>query len=304
MKIAFLFSPQGAQYAGMGKDLYDNNEIVKQRIDEADSYLNYDLKNVMFDNEEALNSTRYVQVAIFTLSSAIRDALKQEGIVSSGSVGLSLGEYAAFYDRGVFDFYQGVQTVEHRGFFMHEATKKTTGSMAAVRGQLDVIEPLVNQIENLYVANYNLANQYVISGDPKSIEIFAERAKENGIRRVTPLKTAGAFHTPYMRDAALAFGEYLKMSRFNEPSGGLYLNTTGALYDKDIKTHMINQITSPVKFYPAIEAMIADGYDTFIECGVKNTLASMVKKIDKSVQTYHVEDIKTLNNVIKELNES
>jgi len=302
MKLAFLFSAQGAQYAGMGKDLYENNETVKQRIDEADNALNYDLKKNMFEDEEALASTRYVQTAIFTLSAAIRDALKEEGIISEGSVGLSLGEYGALYDRGAFSFYDGLQIVEHRSFFMDQAVKEQPGTMAAVRGTLDVIEPLVTAIDNLHIANYNLPNQYVISGTKEAVDQFTEQAKEKGIRRVTPLRTAGAFHSPFMNEASEALRGYLRLVDLNEPLGDLYLNTTGKKHEgEDLKTHMVNQISHPVKFYPAIEAMIAEGYDTFVELGVKNTLASMVKKIDKTVKTLHVEDYETLKKTIEEL---
>lgn len=301
MKIAFMFSPQGAQYAGMGKDLYTASEIVKKRIDQANALLDYDLKDVLFNNEALLKQTRYVQPALFTLSVAIKDLMNSKGVYSSGSVGLSLGEYGAIYDRGGFSFETGITLIETRAKAMEDATQQTSGSMAAVSASLETIHPLVDQIDDLYIANYNLENQYVISGSIDAVEAFKTHAKAHGIRRVRLLNTAGAFHSPLMNQAISPFEAVINDLTLNEPSNGLYLNTTGNRYVSNLKSHMIKQITSPVKFYPAIQAMIADGYDTFIELGVKNTLASMVKKIDKSVHTYHVEDCTTLENVLKEL---
>ncbi len=301
MKIAFMFSPQGAQYTGMGKDLYENYDLVKRRIDEANALLPYDLKEVLFENEALLNETRYVQTALFVLSTALRDLMRNLGVVSKGSVGLSLGEYAALYDQEVFSFETGLSIIESRAKAMDEATKHTEGSMAAVRSDLETLKPMVDSIDDLYIANYNLENQYVISGSKDAINHFMEISKENGIRRVRLLKTAGAFHSPFMEKAARIFKKTLDCVALSDPKGAIYLNTTGQIYQNNLKNHMVNQMTAPVKFYPAIQTMIEDGYDTFIELGVKNTLSAMVKKINKDVFSLHVEDQETLHTVLKEL---
>ena len=301
MKLAFVFSPQGAQKKGMGKALYAANETVRSTIDEADGYLSYDLKNVMFESDQALQSTKYAQMALFVLSCAIKRAMNKAGVFSSGSGGLSLGEYAALFDRDVFDFHTGVNLVEHRGHFMETAVQETRGRMVAVRSDLRTLKPIVEGTENLHIANYNLPNQFVVSGTKDAVDAFEASAKSQGIKRVHPLDTAGAFHTPLMNSAATSFQEYLHYVKINAPQGDFYSNTIAKKATHDLETLLVKQIINPVKFYPMIKAMIEDGYDTFVELGTGKTLTNFIKKIDSSVATWHVEDSETLENAIKEL---
>ena len=298
MKLAFIFSPQGSQFTGMGKDLYDNIAEIRQTIDQADALLTYDLKANLFEDETALNNTHYVQTAMFTLGAAIRDYLNRRGIVSQGSAGLSLGELAAYYDRGVYDFQTGLLVVEHRGFFMDRATKFQPGAMAAVKTDIDKLEPLIEEIEGVYLANYNTENQLVVSGKSMALEQFIEKAKAAGIKRIIPLKTAGAFHSPCMQEAADNFSGYLNYVKLKEPEPTLYLNTTGKPYDKDLPQEMVKQITSPVLFHPLLKHMIADGFDTFVEIGPKPMITKFIKALDSNLEIHCVHDLESLNHTI------
>lgn len=301
MKIAFVFSPQGSQEVSMGKRLYETNAQVKHTMDQANALLDYDLFDVMFNNQDALNQTRYAQMALFVLSCAIKDAINAEGIVSSASAGLSLGEFAALYDQDVIHFKQGIDIVNNRGRLMEKATRDTNGTMAAVRSDLDTLQNALRNENDVFIANYNIANQFVISGETHAIEQFKTTAKEKGIKRVREIDVAGAFHTKFMKSAAEAFETYLQNVSFNPPRNAFYSNTTMGTVESGFDQLLVKQMVHPVKFYPMIEQMIADGYDTFVELGHGTTLKTFIKKINPNVKSLHVSDDVSLAETLKEL---
>lgn len=303
MKLAFVYSGQGAQYKGMGASLKAHYTTFDQHLNEASDILGEDIEEILFNQEEKLNQTQYAQPAIFTLSTGITKLLQEAGIESAGSCGLSLGEYAAMYDQGVFDFETGLRTIIHRAYYMHEATKKVATKMVALLGSLDQVKALVKAYKDAYIANYNLPTQFVVGGSATTIQSIVEKASDFGIKRAIILETSGAFHTPYMEEAAQGFKSYLPYISLNEPRKDFYLNTTGKKYDQNLAVHMVNQITQPVLFYPMIEAMIADGYNTFVEIGPKATLKAMIKKISRDVVVLNIEDHESLEATIATLKE-
>ncbi len=302
MKLAFLFAPQGTQKIGMGKDLYESSDIVSRRFDQAQSQLSYDLLDIMFNDEEKLHDTRYVQTALFTFQAAIIDLLSKNGVTSEGSLGLSLGEYPAFYDRGVFDFKTGIEIIEHRAFFMDQACQAQSSQMAAIKSEKAKVEALVSALDDVYLANHNSENQCVISGTKESIAKASEKAKAFGIKRLRLLNTSGAFHSPFMESARVSFAEYLSLVKLNAPNQYLYLNTTGQRYQKeDLKEVMADHITHQVRFHEALLNMVSDGFDTFVEIGPKATLSAFVKKILPGATTYHIHDYESIQDTLKEL---
>ncbi len=305
MKIVFMFSGQGAQYIGMGKDLYENFEVAKNVIDKADKILGYSIKNILFNNEEKLNDTAYTQVAMFTMYYAILEVLKSHDINSEYSIGLSLGEYGAFLNSHVFDFETGLKIIEKRGQFMNEASANVEGKMSAILG-LDavVLEKIVNNVNGyVKIANYNTYGQLVISGEETAVLEVNKLALESGAKRAIMLNTSGPFHTNLMSEASSKFGEYLEDVSLEEPDQKLLVNITGDFYEKDIKNCMVKQITSSVYFYQMIEKLIENGVDTFIEIGPKKTLCGFIKKIDRKLNIYNVEDTLSLNKLLSFLKE-
>lgn len=299
MKSVFMFSGQGSQYKGMGEELYKNYDVAKKVFDQADEILGYSIKDIMFNNEEMLNNTLYTQVAMFTLYVAILEVLKEEGIKSEFACGLSLGEYGALYYNEVFNFETGLKILEKRGLFMSETAKNTIGLMSAIIGMestklLEIIEGVEGYVK---IANYNTYGQLVISGQEKAVLEVNTKALKLGAKRVIVLKTSGPFHTDLMVEASDKFRAYLDGISLNEPNKRLLLNTSGNFYEKNLKENMILQITNSVLYYQMIEKLIIEGVDTFIEIGPKKTLSGFVKKIDRKLNIFNVEDILSLGKL-------
>lgn len=301
MKSVLMFSGQGSQYVGMGKELYDNYEVAKNVFHQADEILGYSISNIIFHDEELLNNTLYTQPAMFTLYVAIISVLREEGIHAEYSCGLSLGEYGALYYNGVFDFETGLRILEKRGLFMNEAAQKTSGLMSAIIGMdAEALQRVIKSVNGyVKIANYNTYGQLVISGTKEAVLEVNEKALESGARRTILLNTSGPFHTDLMKEASLQFSKYLKEINLKEPSGKLLLNTTGSFYDGKVKENMTLQITSSVKFYQMIEELIKNDVTTFIEIGPKKTLSSFVKKVNRKLDIFNVEDSSSLDKLLK-----
>ena len=305
MKSVLMFSGQGSQYLGMGQDLYNNYEVAKNVFDSADQILGYSIKDIMFNNEDMLNDTKYTQVAMFTLYVAILEVLKEEGIEAEYACGLSLGEYGALYYNDVFDFETGLKILEKRGLFMNEAASNTSGLMSAIIGmEASIILDIISSVEGyVKIANYNTYGQIVISGQEDAVLKVNKLALEKGAKRAIVLNTSGPFHTDLMKDASAKLYEYLNSIGLSEPTKKLLVNTTGDFYSDNLKDTMVSQITNSVMFYQMIEKLIDDGVTTYIEVGPKKTLCGFVKKIDRKLDIYNVEDTLSLNKLLHFLKE-
>lgn len=306
MKIAFLFSGQGVQYAGMGKNLYEHYTESQEAFDRASEILDWDVKEVCFEDKNALiNQTRYTQAALFTTSIAAFNAAKAKGIVPSAVLGFSLGEYSALVASGVLNFEQALQLVDKRAFYMDECAKEKDGGMAAVIGlQKESVEQVCQQIKNegleLVVANDNCPGQVVISGEKTAIEKATPLLKEKGARRIMPLNVSGAFHSPLMEEAAKHLKEELTHFDFNEVTTPIISNVTASYMDKnEVIENIPLQVVRGVRFRESIEKLIEEGFDTFIEIGVKKTLCNFVSKISSDVKVLNIEDEASLQKVLE-----
>ena len=310
MKIAFIFSGQGSQYIGMGKELYDNIPSCKKIYDKANEVLGFDLKELIFNGDkEELNITENTQPAILTTSIAILQAIKDKGINPDIVAGLSLGEYSALVASEALDFETAVSLVKKRGRFIQEAVPQGIGSMVAVIGlnedKIKKVLKVASERGIVEIANYNTNNQIVIGGESEAVELASELLKESGARRVIPLKVSGPFHTSLLNQASIKLKNEFENIHFNTPKIKTITNVTADFIENgdEIKNLLINQVKSSVRWSETIERMLDEGIDTFIEIGPLKTLSSFVREISKekkvAVKIFNVEDLKSLNKTLE-----
>lgn len=280
---ATIFPGQGAQFVGMGKDLYDGNTLAREMFEKANDILGFRITDLMFSGtDEDLRQTRVTQPAIF-LHSVILAATQGEALKPDMTAGHSLGEFSALVAAGALSFEDGLKLVYARAMAMQKACEAEPSTMAAILGLDDAkVEEILAGIGEVVVpANYNSPGQLVISGSMKGIEMACEQLKSAGAKRALPLKVGGAFHSPLMEPARLELAAAINATHFNKPACPVYQNVTGKPYiePSEIQQNLIAQLTAPVRWTQSIQQMVADGATLFVEVGPGNVLQGLVKKI-------------------------
>lgn len=310
-KIGFVFAGQGAQYVGMGKEFYDNIEECREIFKEADEALGFSISQLCFEgSKEELDKTENTQPAIVTTSIAILKALELNGIKAEAVAGLSLGEYSALVYSGVFSFKDAVKLVKKRGRFMQEAVPEGVGTMAAVMGlDRDKVNEACEYVKEtgiVEVANYNCPSQIVIAGEIEAVKVACSKAKELSAKRTMLLSVSAPFHTSMLKEAGEKLYKELESIELNDMKVPVLTNVTGNYIENKeaIKELLRKQVMSSVLWEDIIENMIKAGINTFVEIGPGKALSGFIKKIDKSVKVFNVEDMSSLNTVIEALKEA
>lgn len=286
MSKAYVFPGQGAQFSGMGKELYENHSSAKELIDRSNDILGYNIKEIMFTGSyEELKQTKVTQPAIFIHS--VVAALTSENFQPDMVAGHSLGEFSALVANGTLNFDDGLSLVYKRALAMQKACEIQESTMAAVLGLEDsVVEDICVKIEGVVVAaNYNCPGQLVISGEVAAVKSACEKLTEAGARRALILPVGGAFHSPLMEPAREELAHAIESTNFSTPKCPVYQNVDAKGYSdiESIKKNLVLQLTSPVRWTQCVQSMIADGASSFIECGPGKVLQGLVKKVDREM---------------------
>ena len=303
-KIAFIFPGQGAQACGMGKDFYEQTETGKRIFDKATQLMGFSMPQLCFEENDRLDITEYTQAAMVTASIAMMRVLEENGIKPDVAAGLSLGEYCALAAAGVMSDEDAIRTVRQRGILMQEAVPVGEGAMAAILA-LDAaaIEEVTGAMEGVWIANYNCPGQIVISGEKAAVEEACEKLKAAGAKRAVMLNVSGPFHSGMLTAAGEKLGQVLSRVELHEPRIPYVANVT-AQYVKsaaEVKELLTRQVSSSVRWQQSVEAMIADGVDTFIEIGPGKTLAGFMRKISRDVKTLNVEKLEDIGKAVEAL---
>jgi [acyl-carrier-protein] S-malonyltransferase len=286
---AFLFPGQGAQFPGMGKDLYEASEEAKALFHQANDILGFNITEIMFgDDAEALKQTQVTQPAIF-LHSVIMSTVMGSSFTPDCVAGHSLGEFSALVSAKAMSFESGLKLVHQRALAMQDACDEVPGTMAAVLGLDDkTIEDVCAKTAGIVVAaNYNCPGQLVISGEIEAIKLACEAMKEAGAKRALPLPVGGAFHSPLMEPARTKLATAIENTEIKNPICPVYQNVAaiGITDAATIKANLIEQLTAPVQWTQSVQQMLEDGANSFVEVGPGKVLQGLVKKIDRSVET-------------------
>ena len=286
---AYIFPGQGAQFSGMGKDLFEQSDMAKTLFNSANKILGFDITKIMFEgNQDELKQTKVTQPAIF-LHSVILAKCLGNNFNPDMVAGHSLGEFSALVANKTLDFESGLKLVAQRAKAMQKACEQSDGTMAAILGlENKIVESACEEVNGVVVAaNYNCPGQLVISGSTSSISEACEVMKKRGARRALVLPVGGAFHSPLMEPAREELASAIENTLFNIPSCPIYQNVsaTAVLDVSTIKNNLISQLTAPVKWSQSVERMIFDGAENFIEVGPGNVLQGLVKKINRDKLT-------------------
>jgi [acyl-carrier-protein] S-malonyltransferase len=285
---AYVFPGQGAQFTGMGKDLYENSELAKSLFEKANEILGFRITDIMFEGTaEELKETKVTQPAIFLHSVILAKTL--EDFKPEMVAGHSLGEFSALVANGVLSFEDGLKLVSQRALAMQKACEIKPSTMAAVLNLDDkIVEDICASIDGIVVAaNYNCPGQLVISGEYKAVELACEKMKEAGAKRALILPVGGGFHSPMMEPAREELAAAIEATTFSTPICPVYQNVVASAVSdaNEIKKNLIIQLTAPVKWTQSVQQMIADGATLFTEVGPGKVLAGLIGKIDREVAT-------------------
>lgn len=305
-KLAFLYPGQGAQYAGMGKDFYENSEVAAKVYDDASSWLDIDMKALCFEKNDLLDRTDYTQAAMVTTCIAMTKELEKHGILPDITAGLSLGEYAAIYAAGGMSEKDAIKTVWVRGQLMNKAVPAGKGAMAAVLGlNAGEVADAIAQVDGAYVANYNCPGQIVITGEKEAVNKAADLLKNAGARRVMPLNVSGPFHSPLLFEAGEELGKELAKIEWKSLRVPYVTNVDASTVDDISRSARLleRQVSSSVLWEFEIRNMIEQGVDTFIEIGPGKTLTGFMKKISKDVTMLRIGTWQELLKTVEQLKE-
>ncbi|MBG7617110.1 MAG: ACP S-malonyltransferase [Chloroflexi bacterium] len=300
--LALVFPGQGSQHVGMGKDFYDNYASSRAVFQQAEGRLDFSLSRLCFEGpEEKLKETANAQPAIVAVSLAVLEGLKESGFLEKLSApaftaGHSLGEYAALAASGALNISDAIYLARRRGELMAQAAQSNPGAMAAIIGLEEKELCDICSTTGAGIANYNCPGQLVISGSEQSIDEAIRLATEKGARRAVPLAVSGAFHTPLMRSAAVGLAGVIEELSFKNPVVPIVGNTTACPLSSatEIIKELIDQLTGSVRWQESVEYMIGKGITTFLEIGPGKVLSGLIKRINRDVTLYNVEDSQTL----------
>lgn len=306
MKVAFIFPGQGSQAIGMGIAVAERFPEARRCFDEASEVLGLNLRQACREGpEERLRQTDIAQPALYVTGYAAFVALRSMGIHPAAAAGHSIGEYAALAAAGVFDFDEGLGLVQKRGELMKKAGHDKPGTMAAVLGlDQEKLQALCQAAKGVCVpVNFNSPEQIVIAGERQAVEDVSASASQAGAKRVIPLNVSGAFHSPLMKEAAEAMRQALLAVPFKDAAAPVAMNVDGQLrsYSQEIREALARQLDSPVQWVRTLEALKKNEFGVFVECGSGRVLCGLVKKFDRSLQTYSTETAEALAQVAEAL---
>ena len=307
-KVALVFPGQGAQYVGMASDIYNNDDIAKKIIDEAERSVGINLKKIMFEgSDEELAKTEKTQPAIVTHSIALFESLKDKiDLKYDACLGLSLGEYSALVAADAMDFNDAVAVVKKRGKYMQESVPLGKGTMAAILGlDREKVNEVIEQVDNgiIEVANYNSPGQIVISGETGTVKDSISLFKENGAKKAVVLNVSAPFHSSMLEPAGLKLKKELDDIKLRKCKVSVVSNVNADYYTDNYKDLLVSQVSSSVLWEDSIEKLINEGFDTFIEIGPGKVLKGFINKISKKnkvdTKVYNIDNMESMNDFVE-----